>query len=248
MTTEAQIEANRRNSKKSTGPRTGAGKSVSSVNATTLGLFTRKDHVAPDDQEFYEQFCEVAYGELKPEGFLEECSAVQIIGANWRLHLCDSAEACLTDFSEATDKTRRSIERARSHATSILNRFLTQLRKLQTERILREQIPLGRVTHVPVADHRTLLNACHTLERATQVAARNGSTERKEHLNQLINGPLPPISHSKPETSEKLASNCKDGSAASNEALVNTPEEMGENPNLPSECGIDNPPDLEIAA
>src|SRR5271168_1469039 len=177
MTTQSQLDANRNNAKHSTGPRTEAGKSNSSINAQTLGLFTRKDHVKPEDRDFYQEFCETAYLELNPAGFLEESSVSQIIGANWRLHLCDDAEADLDDFSEQTDKTRRSIERARDRAVSVLNRALTQLRKLQTERALREQIPLGQVSHVPVADTRILLNARYTLERGKQFVAKNGAQD-----------------------------------------------------------------------
>jgi hypothetical protein len=258
MTTKKQIQANRINAESSTGPRTESGKSTSSANAITLGLFTRKDHVRPEDQVLYNQLAEAARNELTPAGFLEESSVSQIIGANWRLRLCDNAESELTDFSEATARTRQSIERARAHALGVLNRFLSQLRKLQTERILREQIPLGRVSHVPTADTRVLLNARYRLERLIKLSGSNGAHEAEVRLNQLLNEPLPSLTPSKIETSGKLASFCELDGAKAAQAFMEAFDALQENPNLPCTCrsgrsyaqccGSDNPPDFEMAA
>jgi hypothetical protein len=139
MATEAQINANRQNAHSSTGPRTDAGKASSSRNHLTLGLYTRTDYVKPEERDFYKEFCETMYLDLAPAGLLEECLASEITGASWRLRRCSSAEGELGDFDEATDKMRRSIERARASASSLLHRGINQLRKLRKERVARPE-------------------------------------------------------------------------------------------------------------
>jgi len=133
MATIAQLLANLQNAQSSTGPRTESGKAKSSRNALTMGLYTRTDYVKPDERDIYKEFCETMYSELCPASLLEETLVSEITGASWRLRRCNAADAGL-DFDESTDKLRRSVERARSSASSILHRGINQLRKLQSGR------------------------------------------------------------------------------------------------------------------
>jgi len=142
MSTEAQFDANRQNSQFSTGPRTESGKSTSSRNAITLGLYTRQDYVKPDEHEIYREFCETMILELNPDTLLEETLVAEITGASWRLRRCSAVEAELADFAdrdpmldETKEKAIRSLERARSTASSLLHRGINQLRRLQTDRL-----------------------------------------------------------------------------------------------------------------
>jgi hypothetical protein len=148
MTTESKLNANRQNATHSTGPRTEAGKAASSRNAVTMGLYTRSDYVKPEERDLYKEFCETMYDQLNPASLLEESFVSEITGATWRLRRCSAAEAELGDFDAATDKTRRSIERARAGANSLLHRGINQLRKLQTERATREQIQAGTSSRI----------------------------------------------------------------------------------------------------
>ena len=66
MATEAQIAANRRNAESSTGPRTKEGKSRSSRNAVTFGIYSAADFVLPEDNRLYHLFCENFQKELSP--------------------------------------------------------------------------------------------------------------------------------------------------------------------------------------
>ena len=134
MPSLSQLDANRLNAQLSTGPRTESGKARSSRNALTMGLYTRTDYVKPEERDLYKEFCETMYSELCPASLLEETLVSEITGASWRLRRCDAADAGLDLFDEATDKLRRSVERARSAASSILHRGINQLRKLQTGR------------------------------------------------------------------------------------------------------------------
>jgi hypothetical protein len=132
MTTLSQLIANRQNALLSTGPRTDAGKANSSRNYLTLGLYTKTDYVKPEDRDLYTSFCSTMRAELNPACLLEESLVSEITAASWRLRHCDAADAGLTDFDDATDKLRRSIERARSRSTSVLHRGINQLRRLQS--------------------------------------------------------------------------------------------------------------------
>jgi hypothetical protein len=134
MATISRIDANRLNAQLSTGPRTESGKATSSRNGLTLGLYTRADYVKPEERDLYREFCETMYAELCPASLLEETLVAEITGASWRLRRCSAADAGLTDFDEATDKLRRSVERARASASGVLHRGINQLRKLQSGR------------------------------------------------------------------------------------------------------------------
>jgi hypothetical protein len=92
MPTEAQLNANRANAQKSTGPLSEAGKAASSRNRLTLGLYTQRDYVTFDERDLYTEFCDTMHLELSPEGLLEGACASEITGATWRLRRCSNAE------------------------------------------------------------------------------------------------------------------------------------------------------------
>ncbi|HKI99698.1 MAG TPA: hypothetical protein VKB51_14585, partial [bacterium] len=71
MATDKQIEANRRNAKKSTGPRTEEGKAKAARNATKHGLTSRRMVLADEDGAEFEQLRRNLHRELCPETQLE---------------------------------------------------------------------------------------------------------------------------------------------------------------------------------
>jgi hypothetical protein len=144
MPTLPQFAANRENAQHSTGPVTETGKQASSRNAVTLGLYTRRDHIKPGEEDLYREFRETLQTELAPKTVLEQSLTAEITSALWRLRLCAEAESELISFDDETDKTRRSIERARAAAQSVLHRSINQLRRLQTERHTSFELMGGR--------------------------------------------------------------------------------------------------------
>jgi hypothetical protein len=159
MATESQNNANRSNAQHSTGPRTEAGKANSSRNHLTLGLYTRQDYVKPDERDLYKHFCETMHDELAPQTLLQESLVSEITGATWRLRRCSNVEGELADYApcdpmldEKTDKTRRSLERARATAHSIVHRSLNQLRKLRKDRTDLEKRDLRLVKQTQQAE------------------------------------------------------------------------------------------------
>ena len=89
MATPAQIEANRRNAQKSTGPKTPEGKSVASQNALTHGLTASRAGnravIACEDREAFEHFRDDMLYEYDPIGPTEYILTERIINLSWLL-------------------------------------------------------------------------------------------------------------------------------------------------------------------
>ena len=85
MATKAQIEANRRNAKKSTGPRSKEGKEKSAKNAQKHGLFSQKDVIAGENQADYDMLRMELIEEFKPIGPTGNILAERIVSLTWRL-------------------------------------------------------------------------------------------------------------------------------------------------------------------
>ena len=85
MATEAQVNANRSNAQKSTGPRTAEGKAAVAQNALTHGLMARAAVLQGEEWEDYTSFHEDLIQELYPDGVQEEELAERIVGLYWRL-------------------------------------------------------------------------------------------------------------------------------------------------------------------
>jgi hypothetical protein len=94
MATEAQVAANRRNAKKSTGPRTTEGKEKSSMNAMKTGLSAPGVRVVlpTEDLEEFEAFRDGLFAALEPVGALEERLATEVIECSWRLRRASNIE------------------------------------------------------------------------------------------------------------------------------------------------------------
>lgn len=85
MTTEAQIEANRANAQKSTGPKTPEGKAAVAQNAVKHGLLARTAVLHGEDWEEYTCFREELLDELYADGAMEDDLADRIVSLSWRL-------------------------------------------------------------------------------------------------------------------------------------------------------------------
>ena len=86
MSTKAQILANRRNSQKSTGPRSIQGKSAVSHNAVKHGLLARHDVISSESQADFELYRDRMLAELDPVSPMESMLAERIASLSWRLN------------------------------------------------------------------------------------------------------------------------------------------------------------------
>ena len=85
MATEAQIRANQRNAKKSTGPRTSEGKAAVSQNAVQHGLSARQTIISSESQAEFDLYRERMLSELAPASPMESMLAERIVTLSWRL-------------------------------------------------------------------------------------------------------------------------------------------------------------------
>ncbi|MGH7032144.1 MAG: hypothetical protein ACREFL_00265 [Stellaceae bacterium] len=97
MTTPAQIAANRRNARKSTGPVTEPGKAAASQNALRHGLTARQIASTDERSADFAEFAEALHRDLAPEGEVEEQLAERLILAAWRLRRAARAERGVID-------------------------------------------------------------------------------------------------------------------------------------------------------
>jgi len=101
MASAAQIQANRLNAQKSTGPRTVVGKERASRNALKHGLLAREAVIQGEDPEEFELHREEMLEELAPVGAVEAILAQRVVGLSWRLRraerLQNAAFAALDD-------------------------------------------------------------------------------------------------------------------------------------------------------
>ncbi len=101
MTTAKQVEANRRNARKSTGPRTADGKARSRMNAVTHGLSAQTLILPNEDPREFQGRLEAWRDSLQPCTAYEEGLVRQAVGHSWRLDRADRVQAALINQSIA---------------------------------------------------------------------------------------------------------------------------------------------------
>src|SRR5262252_449032 len=97
MTNERQAEANRQNAKKSTGPRTPAGKRVVALNGMKHGLLSREALVKGESEADLVAFGKRLQAQLMPVGELELLFVDRIVSTAWRLRRLVAVETMLFD-------------------------------------------------------------------------------------------------------------------------------------------------------
>jgi len=85
MATQAQIQANRLNALKSTGPQTTRGRAVASQNPLKHGLSAQKPVIAGESQADFDLYRDQMLAELNPIGPMESMLADRVISLSWRL-------------------------------------------------------------------------------------------------------------------------------------------------------------------
>jgi len=85
MASDRQIEANRNNARRSTGPRTPLGKARASLNAVRHGLSARNAVLPDEDREAYLELHASLDAQFQPQGPIETFLVGQMASAQWRL-------------------------------------------------------------------------------------------------------------------------------------------------------------------
>src|SRR5437763_2645320 len=95
MATSKQIEANRRNAQKSTGPKTPQGKSIVSQNSVQHGLLAANPVCLPEEQAEHEKFIAHLRAHWAAHGCAEELALNRLIDCAWRLRRVTQIETSL---------------------------------------------------------------------------------------------------------------------------------------------------------
>jgi hypothetical protein len=159
MATQKQIDANRRNALRSTGPRTDEGKSKTRLNATRDGITGQVITLSEDDRPVFEKLKSEMIAGLAPKTVMELSLANSIAWDTWRLNHLRAVEMNMyalgaDDPASQTDSANPQIRTAMSAALTFaseghkfalmsiygqrmnrtLHKNLETLRSLQAER------------------------------------------------------------------------------------------------------------------
>jgi len=131
MTSQKQIEANRRNALLSTGPRTEEGKGASRQNAVSHGLTAETVIVGLEEATEYESFEAEIVAEYDPKSVIERELTRRLASLLWRLRRSSFIEAGLLSFSEMIPESEQPsdfVPRARTEVSNApIRRLLTPI-------------------------------------------------------------------------------------------------------------------------
>ena len=109
MASQQQIDANRQNAQKSTGPKTPEGKAAVSQNALKHGLTAQQAVISGEDKDEFDATRQSFEDELKPVGPVQTLLVQQIVMAAWRLTRLRAMESGLFQLRLVDDA--KDIER-----------------------------------------------------------------------------------------------------------------------------------------
>jgi hypothetical protein len=95
MASVAQIQANRSNAQKSTGPRTAEGKATASRNAVKHGLLAEQVVIHGEDPAQFDLYREGMLEELAPMGGIETMLAERAVSLAWRLRRAERLQSAV---------------------------------------------------------------------------------------------------------------------------------------------------------
>ena len=112
MATNSQIEANRRNAQKSTGPRTEEGKSRSRFNAVTHGMTATFDAVPGEDADTLRRRIDDWTADLNPRNQVERDLIERAARASWQLDRVEQAhvDRLTANILKATSGENETVE------------------------------------------------------------------------------------------------------------------------------------------
>ena len=114
MATEKQLQANRANARKSTGPRSMDGKSMASKNSLKHGLLSKEIIIPNEDPEEFQALSYELCQHFQPIGRWEEELLATIVTCIWRLRRVNRIEASILTRNIFLEKAKRARHRASS--------------------------------------------------------------------------------------------------------------------------------------
>lgn len=139
MATEKQINANRLNAEKSTGPTTEDGKAKSAANSIKHGLLAKTKLLSSEKPEDYSDHRNLIFEAIQPVGKFEELLTEKIVVLHWRLNRLLSIECDILsnneldevyfNFGKQGPKTLGTRFKSNTNSLSILSRYESMLER-----------------------------------------------------------------------------------------------------------------------
>jgi hypothetical protein len=126
MASENQVEANRRNAAKSTGPKTAQGKQVVRMNALKHGLRAERVVIPGEDPEEFEALFQSIEEHYQPVGSVEGLLVERLAYCTWRLRRASLIETAMMrkeHFSLAKNHAQKEMRRAGEEMNSVQQIF-----------------------------------------------------------------------------------------------------------------------------
>ena len=193
MTTEKQAAANRRNAKKSTGPRTDEGKASSSQNALKHGLSADRVVIWDEDPAAFEALRTALFDHYQPIGPVAEYLVEQVAGCIWRLRRVPEIEAAIYSYFTLEVTTEDDEDDAEAYA---YGDAITSV--IKGEVFEQAEHPLASLNRLAGQLERSLYRAIQELERmkAERSETANGTTvfDAEPEQQPVIPRPRPRLS------------------------------------------------------
>src|ERR1700749_4751778 len=141
MSSEKQLEANRRNARRSTGPRTEEGKKISALNARRHNLTGQVTAMTDADRIMHNAFSASIVENLAPEGAMEIQLAQRIATDSWRLNRMSAIEDNLFALGHNAHSDDIETENAEIHvALTAAKVFTEESKQLQLLTLYEQRI------------------------------------------------------------------------------------------------------------
>jgi hypothetical protein len=164
MTSEKQIQANRRNALKSTGPQTPEGKVAVRLNARMHGLLSQEVLLPGEDEAALQELGERLRDELQPVGELEGILVDRVIAAHWRLRRLGRVEAGIF-----VRELSRGIDREVNSETDTATLGMSFIRDANGANAF------SKLSRYETAIERSLFKALHELQRLQAARGAEGN-------------------------------------------------------------------------
>jgi hypothetical protein len=106
MSSQQKIDSARANGAKSHGPKTEAGRKISSQNAVTHGLYAKGVVLAAESREQYQEMLDTYLQQFQPEGPIEHDLVEEMVVAKWRQRRLWAIEADLLEDQMILQKAK----------------------------------------------------------------------------------------------------------------------------------------------
>ena len=143
MTSDKQVQANRRNVLRSTGPKTPEGKAAIQHNALKHGILSQEVLLPNEDKSALEDLSEKLRADLQPVGAMEDLPLERITAAAWRLRRLGRVEAGIFAWELYGELAERAQQEARTQERTFLD-LIAKVKEILDEHKHREALQEAR--------------------------------------------------------------------------------------------------------